>query len=95
MKHTSKHKTKYFQQSVSVRRFSKGWVSELLDLLREAFNKKNKKCGFFPHLGEGVNLKSTLLKKWGFYSEGGVLGLISTLFEICAHEFCPISSNIG
>ena len=40
--------------------------------------------------GYKVNFKSTILKKWGFYKGGGVFGVISTLFKICAIEFSPI-----
>ena len=53
--------------------------------------KKIKSVDFFHTRGEGVNPKFTLLKKCGFYGEG----LISTLFKVCALEFCPISSSIG
>ena len=35
-------------------------TTEIITDIREAFKKKNKKCGFFPHWGGGVNPKSTL-----------------------------------
>ena len=49
-----------------------------------SLQKKNKKCGFFPHWGGGGQPQiHTFLKVWIFKGGWGVLGPISTLF-------CPI-----
>ena len=42
----------------------KCWMKVVIAEIREAFKKKNKKCGFFPHWGGGQPQIHTFLKVW-------------------------------
>ena len=70
-------------------------VLYLAYILGKPSKRKIKSVDFF-HTGAGGGQPQihTFLKVWIFRGWGGVLGPISTLFKICALEFCPISSNI-